>query len=319
MSASHELRFDGETVIVTGAGRGLGREHALAFAARGANVVVNDLGSSDTGQGADTHVAQSVVDEIVTNGGRAVADANSVATSAGAAGIVETALEAFGRLDVVINNAGFATYADFADVTDTQWRAMMDVTVDGAYHVSKAAWPIFVQQGHGRFVNTTSNAGFGGAPMLSHYGAAKLAVAGLTKNLALEGAEHGIRANAIAPVAVTRMNAEHFFGSADPRIENWKNEIAEGRLAIGPPALVSPAVVWLAHRDTPVTGEIFSTTSGRVAKVAFVVAEGYFNPDHTAEDLRDNAAAIRDLRRFVDMNSYEDELNTIPPLFSDYR
>jgi NAD(P)-dependent dehydrogenase (short-subunit alcohol dehydrogenase family) len=310
-----EMRFDDDVVIVTGAGRGLGREYALAFAARGAAVVVNDIGAEADGSGGSRAVAQGVVDEIVAAGGRAVADTNSVATSEGAAAIVQTALDQFGKLTVLVNNAGTIAYARLPEIGDADWRRMLSVTLDGAFHMSRAAWPLMAAQGYGRIVNTTSNAGFAGNETLAHYGAAKLGVAGLTKCMAQEVADSGICVNAVAPMAVTRMNREVFFGGAVVEGDNWREDIASGKVPMGPAEIVAPTVLWLAHRSTTLNGEIFSASSGKVARVGFVVGEGYFNPHHGPEELRDNAEAIRTLGDYLDPKFTGDELAAIPPLF----
>lgn len=307
--------FRDSVVVVTGAGRGLGREHALAFARRGAKVVLNDLGVTSDGAGDDVSIAQAVVDEITSLGGRAVADTHSVADPHGAAGVLDTAVQEFGRVDVLVNNAGVISYAPFEEMTNEQWDHMLAVTLNGAYHMSKAAWPIFMRQGGGRIVNTTSNAGFAGSAQLSHYGTAKLGVAALTKNLALEGADAGIVVNAVAPMAITRMNQEAFFGGAEVLQDNWKEDLRSGSVPMGPPSIVSPAVLWLSHSDTAVTGQIFSTSSGKVARVAFVVGEGYFNPDHTMDDLQRHTDQIMNLGDFLEPRDTAAELMEIPPLF----
>lgn len=305
--AAGEMRFDDDVVLVTGAGRGLGREYVLAFARRGARVVVNDL---------DADVAQQVADEVAALGGTAVVDAHSVADEAGAEAIVTTALEAFGTLTVVVNNAGVISYAPFGEITEKQWRLMEDVTFNGTYYVSRATWRVFTANGYGRIVNVTSNAGFAGNETLVHYGAAKLGVAGLTKGLSHEVGDRDIRVNAIAPMAVTRMNREAFFGGKESTGDSdWQADIREGRVPMGPPEAVSSTVLWLGHRSTTVNGDIFSTSSGKVARVAFVVGEGYFDPNHTPEDLRDNVGAIRSLGDFLDATSTAAELALIPPLF----
>lgn len=311
-----EMRFDEDVVIVTGAGRGLGREYALAFAARGAAVVVNDLGAEADGSGGSRAVAQGVVDEILAAGGRAVADTNSVATSDGARAIVRTALDSFGKVTVLVNNAGTIAYAALPDIGDEDWRRMLSVTLDGTFLMSRTVWPLMVAQGYGRIVNTTSNAGFAGNETLVHYAAAKLGVAGLTKALAQEVKESGICVNAVAPMAVTRMNRDVFFGGAVVESENWRDDISSGKVPMGPAAIVAPTVLWLAHRSTTLNGEIFSSSSGKVARVAFVVGAGYFNPHHGPEDLRDNAKTIRTLGNYLDPTFTGDELATIPPLFA---
>ena len=193
---------------------------------------------------------------------------------------------------------------------------MVDVTLDGAFFMARAVWPHFVAQGYGRIVNTTSNAGFAGNEQLVHYGAAKLGVAGLTKALAQEALAHGIRVNAVAPMAVTRMNRDYFFGGAVVEAENWEDDIRNGIVPMGPPSAVSPAVLWLAHRSTDVNGEIFSSSSGKVARVAFVVGEGYFDPEHSPEDLAAHSDEVFALGDFLDPKSTSDELALIPALFT---
>ena len=305
-----EMRFDEDVVIVTGAGRGLGREHALAFARRGACVLVNDLCDADGQSPAD-----DVVGEIKAMGGRAVADFNSVATADGARAIVAAAIAAFGRVTILVNNAGVIDFAPFADITDAAWRRMVDVTLDGVFFMSRAVWPLFLDQGHGRIVNTTSNAGFAGNEQIVHYGAAKLGVAGLTRALAQEAKGTGVTVNAIAPMAVTRMNREVFFGGATSESENWQDDIRSGAVPMGPPSAVSPTVLWLAHRSTDINGEIFSTSSGKVARVAFVVGNGFFDPDHTPETLAANSDRIRAITDPFEPSCCADEIALIPPLF----
>jgi NAD(P)-dependent dehydrogenase (short-subunit alcohol dehydrogenase family) len=312
---TNEIRFDDDVVIVTGAGRGLGREHALLFAARGARVVVNDLGASAAGDGKQTQPAQMVVDEIVAAGGKAVADFNSVSTGEGAHALVNTALDAFGTVTVLVNNAGIITYETLDKMSLEQWRKMLDVTMDSVFHMCKAVWPIFTARYYGRIVNTTSNVGFAGNEQLIHYGAAKLGVAGFTKSLAQEAKAHNVRVNAIAPMAVTRMNQDAFFAGVAPDPKNWQSDIRDGVVPMGPPSIISPTVLWLAHRSTDVNGEIYSTSSGKVGRVGFVVGGGYFNPNHRPEDLRDNIDKVRSLQNFVDPTCTLDELALIPPLF----
>lgn len=310
-----DMRFDDDVVIITGAGRGLGREHALAFAARGASVVVNDIGVEPDGQGGSARIAQNVVDEITAAGGRAVADSHSVITAEGALAVIQTALDAFGKVTVLVNNAGIIDFATLEHVDDASWRRMIAVTLDGTFQMSKAVWPHFVARKHGRIINTTSNAGFAGNEQLVHYGAAKLGVAGFTKALAQETAGTGITVNAIAPMAVTRMNRDAFFGGAEAEGDDWQADIRAGKVPMGPPAIVSPAVLWLAHRSTTVNGDIFSVSSGKVARVGFIVGKGYFNPDHGPEELRDNLAAVRSLDDYLDPRGTAEELALIPKLF----
>lgn len=309
------LRFDDDVVIVTGAGRGLGREYALAFAQRGAAVVVNDLGKEMDGDGASVPVAQQVVDKILAAGGRAIADRNSVSSREGAEAIVKTALDAFGKVTVLVNNAGIIRFAPLPEVDEQHWRLMQQVTLDGTFYMCSAVWPHMAAQNYGRIVNVTSNAGFAGTETLIPYGAAKLGVAGLTRCLAREANGTGITVNAIAPMAVTRMNRDVFFGGQESTTDDWQAEIRNGDVPMGPPSIIAPTVVWLGHHGTVLNGEIFSTSSGKVARVSFIVGEGYFNPDHTPEDLAANVDRIRTLGEFLEPTCVADELALIPPLF----
>ncbi|MGH9035158.1 MAG: SDR family NAD(P)-dependent oxidoreductase, partial [Acidimicrobiia bacterium] len=200
-----EIGFEGKGAIVTGAGGGLGREHALLLASRGAQLVINDLGGAVDGTGASTGPAQKVVEEIEAAGGVAVADTNSVASKEGGEAMVQTALDAFGRVDIVINNAGILRDKSFSNMTDELWDPVLDVHLRGAMCVTRAAWPHLREQNYGRVVCTSSAAGIFGNFGQTNYGAAKMGLVGFTRALAQEGAKHNIKANAIAPVAKTRM------------------------------------------------------------------------------------------------------------------
>jgi len=272
-----ELRFDDRVAVVTGAGRGLGRAHALLLAARGAKVVVNDPGAAVSGEGVDATPAQAVVEEIATAGGAAVADHHSVADPLEGAAIVQAALDAYGRLDIVVNNAGILRDRSMTNMAPELVDAVVDVHLKGAFNVIRAAWPVMRGQAYGRIVNTTSNAGLLGGFGQSNYGAAKTGLVGLARVLAVEGRKYGIRVNVLAPIARTRMS-EELLG---PLAENLD------------PALVSPMTAWLAHEDCPVTGEIYSSCGGRVARYFIGLTPGFYDPSLSPEAVRDNFDTIR--------------------------
>ncbi len=272
-----DMSFDGKVAIITGAGNGLGREHALLLASRGAQVVVNDLGGSVDGQGASAGPAETVAKEIEALGGVAVSDDSSVATVEGGERIVQTAIDAFGRVDIVINNAGILRDKSFNNMTPELLDPVLDVHLRGAFYVTKPAWIKMREQGYGRVINTSSAAGIFGNFGQTNYGAAKMGLVGFTRVLAAEGAKYNIKANAIAPGARTRMT-EELMGPMAAKLD---------------PQLVTPIVAFLAHEDCPVTGEIYSVGGGRVARVFIGVTPGYFKADLSLEDVRDNFDQIR--------------------------
>jgi len=270
------LGFDGKAAIITGSGGGLGREHALMMASRGALVVVNDLGGAIDGTGSDKGAAERVVDEIKAAGGEAVADTNSVATVEGGAAIVQTALDAFGRIDIVVNNAGILRDKSFHNMTPDLWGPVLDVHLNGAYHVTSAAWPHMREQGYGRVVSTASGAGIFGNFGQANYGAAKMALVGFSRVLAVEGAKYNIKANVIAPVAKTRMT-EDLLGPIGDKLE---------------PRYVAPVVTYLAHESCRPTGRVFSVAGGRVAEIFIGEGPGYTNPDLSPELIAENWDAV---------------------------
>jgi NAD(P)-dependent dehydrogenase (short-subunit alcohol dehydrogenase family) len=287
-----ELRFDGRVVIVTGAGRGVGRSHALLLGAKGARVVVADYGVGIDGAGSSPSPAEDVVYEIKDAGGEAVACYASVADERAATSIVNTAIDAFGRLDAVINNAGIHDPGAFDELTVAQFRAMFDVHFYGTLFVTKAAWPHFVKAGYGRVVNTVSEAMLGGIPELTSYGAAKGAVFGLTRNLATEGPTHGIRVNAVAPRAYTRMSASH--SDALSEYLSMPKELMDQINASMPPEMCAPAAAFLAHESCPLNGEILQIGMGGVSLIAVVHTAGIAKSPLTAEDIAENIDALVD-------------------------
>jgi len=278
-----ELAFDAQVAVVTGAGGGLGRQYALALAARGARVIVNDVGSSVSGEGADEGPAAAVAREITDAGGEAVPDAHSVATAAGGAAIIATAVEAFGRIDILINNAGVLRDKAFHNLTDELLDPVIDVHLKGAFNVTRPAWPKMREQGYGRVLMATSNSGLLGNFGQSNYGAAKMGLVGLTRVLAAEGAKYNIKVNAIAPLARTRMT-EELLGPLVTKLA---------------PELVAPVAVWLVHRDVGVSGEVYSAAGGRVARFFTGLTRGYYNPALTAEDVRDHFDEVRDQSGYI--------------------
>ena len=278
-----QLTYDGKVAVITGAGGGLGRQHALLLASRGALVVVNDLGGSVDGTGANASAAQKVVDEIVAAGGEAVANHDSVSSPEGGEAIIQTAIDAYGRVDIVINNAGILRDKTFHNMTPDLVDSVIEVHLKGAFNVTRPAWIRMREQGYGRIVSTSSAAGIFGNFGQANYGAAKMGLVGFSRVLAAEGAKYNIKANVIAPLALTRMT-ESLMGALGEKLD---------------PALVTPIVAWLAHEDCDVTGEIYSVGGGRVARVFIGETVGYVNPNLTLEDIRDNWEQIRNTEGYT--------------------
>ena len=287
-----ELRFDDRTVIVTGAGRGVGRSHALSFAERGARVVVADLGSALDGSGSSNDPADEVVSQIREAGGEAVACYASVAEEAGAASIVEAALDAFGRVDVVVNNAGIAAPLDWVEnLTPADYRRMVEIHHLGTVYVTKAAWPHMTAAGYGRIVNTTSEGAIGIVPKNSSYGSAKGAVLGFTRCAAIDGLRHGIRVNAVVPRANTRMSTPDVLS----HVYDAPADLFGGSMGVFVPELVSPAAVYLGHETCQLSGELLVAGGGQVMRLALAETAGITSDNLTAEEVAENIDKVLDM------------------------
>ena len=306
--------FDKQVAVITGAGGGLGKHYALLLASRRARVVVNDTGGSVTGTGPNLDAAEAAAEEIRRHGGEAVADTNSVTSPQGGQAIIDTALRTWGRLDIVINNAGIVCDAPFEDMTADRLEPLLDVHLRGAFHVTRPAWKVMREQRYGRIVNTCSAAGILGAERMSNYGAAKTVLIGLTRVLAAEGADHNIKVNAIAPIAYTRMLA-HSMDSAgrpdDPSAQAIFDDLAAQYLQKLDPALVAPVVAFLAHRYCPVSGEIYTVGAGHVARFFIGRTKGFYSPALSVETVRDHFAEIRDDTDYTVPGGPADEMSEL--------
>jgi len=276
-----DIRFDDRVIIVTGAGSGLGKSHALEFARRGGKVVVNDLGGSVDGTGSGAAAADLVVKEIEEAGGTAVPNYDSVSTPEGGEAIVQSALDNFGRVDVVINNAGILRDRSLVKMSPEEWDAVLDVHLRGAYCVSRPALRAMKENNYGRFVFTASAAGVFGNFGQGNYGAAKMGLVGLSNVVSQEGLKNNIKSNVIAPIALTRMTT----GIMD----NLGLKLD--------PEYVTSMVVYLASEECEQTHEIYSVGAGRYARVFVGLCPGWADTggDHvSAEEVRDNLDQIRD-------------------------
>jgi NAD(P)-dependent dehydrogenase (short-subunit alcohol dehydrogenase family) len=272
-----ELRFDNRVAVITGAGRGLGRAYALLLASRGAKVVVDDPGVGLKGDGVDVGPAQEVVQEIEAAGGEAVACTESVGTPEGGNAIIQAALDRYGRIDILIHNAGNVRAASLKEMTQADFDSVLDVHLRGAYHVVRPAFPVMCKAGYGRVVLTSSIGGLYGNHRVANYGVAKAGMIGLSNVVALEGEAEGVKCNIILPGAVTRM-AEGIDISAYPPMG------AE---------LVAPVVGWLCHESCSITGEMLVSIAGRVAKAYIAETPGVYRPAWSIEQVGEQMDVIR--------------------------
>ena len=309
-----EVRFDNQVAVITGAGGGLGKQYALLLASRGARIVVNDLGGSVTGDDTDGEAANAAAAEIRELGGEAVADSHSVTSPECGQAIVDTALNAWGRVDIVINNAGIVGDAPFEDMTAERLEPLLDVHLKGAFYVTRPAWKVMRKQGYGRILNTCSAAGILGAAGMSNYGSAKTGLIGLTRVLAAEGGDHNIKVNAVAPIAYTRMLAHSLDGVAppdDPAAQAVLDDLVSQYLQKLDPALVAPVAAFLTHRDCPVSGEIYTVGAGHVSRFFIGRTKGFYRPGLSIEDVRDHLAEIRDEAGYTVPGGTADEMSEL--------
>jgi NAD(P)-dependent dehydrogenase (short-subunit alcohol dehydrogenase family) len=297
------IDFTGQVVVVTGAGRGLGRVYATELARRGASVVVNDLGGSMGGEGSDATVADEVVAAITDAGGVAVASHDSVDSPEGGQAIAQTALDQFGRLDAVISNAGIFNSIPFEELTADDWRRMLRVHLDGGFYLAQPAYRVMKSQGYGRFVFIASSAGMFGQHLEAHYAAAKAGLVGLTNVIALEGAPHGILANTVLPFGLSRMVTETL-GDPKPLEES-------GFFKAIQPELVVPMVVYLASRACEFSHQNYSACGGRFARVFIGLGNGWMaepNSSPTADDVAAHLAEVTATEPFTVPGSIYDEV-----------
>ena len=296
-----EIRYDGRVAVITGAGGGLGKTYALEMARRGASIVVNDLGGNPDGRGGGQSMADETVSEIKKAGGEAVANYDSVATPEGGEAMVQAAIDSFGRVDIVINNAGILRDKSFANLEPPDLEAVVDVHLKGAFFVSQPAFRHMKEAGYGRFVFTTSAAGLFGNFGQANYAAAKMGLVGLSNVIAIEGAKYGIKSNVVAPIALTRLT-EELLGPLAEKLD---------------PNHVTPLTLFLVSEQNEATHEIYSVGGGRIARSFVGVTPGWFTGGKipSVEEVAGNFEAIRDTQEYIIPEGVGDEIRIIANLF----
>lgn len=279
-----DLRFDGRVAVITGGARGLGRAHALLLGRQGCKVVVNDVGAAIKGEGVDAGPAQQLVDEIRAMGGEAIANTDSVATLEGGQAIIQAALDAFGRIDILIHNAGNVRYGSLSEISYEDFKSVVDVHLMGAFHMVKACHPLMCDAGYGRIVLTSSIGGIYGNTRCVNYGIAKSGMIGLNNVAALEGEAFDVKCNVIVPSAVTRM-ADGLDISQYPAMD---------------PELVAPVVAWLAHEKCDVSGEMIASIAGRISRCFIAETRGVYRPGWTIDQVDAAMAEVHDKAEVLD-------------------
>ncbi|HTF41923.1 MAG TPA: SDR family NAD(P)-dependent oxidoreductase [Propionibacteriaceae bacterium] len=291
---TERISLEGKVAVVTGAGRGLGRAYVELLAERGARVVVNDLGTDVSGFGKDSTVAEQVADLIRSRGGEAIANDSDVSTPEGGSALIGTTIEHFGRIDLLVNNAGICGSQLFEDATLEDFEHLWRVHLGGPVNTVKAAWPYLVAQRYGKIILTTSVSGLFGLRGQATYAAAKCALVGLMRILAIEGAEHGILVNTISPVGYTRMHP-----AAGSRLPE-----ADGKAAM-PVEAVAPAIVWLASDGCSETNRIYNVGAGAIQRIAIVMGPGFYDPQLTPESIAENYAKVESIEGFSEPGPFE--------------
>lgn len=294
-----EIRFDGRVAVVTGAGGGLGRAYALLLASRGAKVVVNDLGGSFDGTGSDSTPAQQVVDEIKANGGEAVANYESVADWESAQKIIQTAIDSYGKLDILINNAGILRDKSMLKMEEEDYKKVMAVHMDGTFYCTKAALPYMRENNYGRIVGTASAAGVYGNFGQTNYGAAKMGIVGLMRSVKQEGAKYNILANTIVPVAGTRLTATVMPPDVIDKLK---------------PEFVAPMVAWMCSDECEVSGQLFSAGGGYFSRIAVIEGQGVMydlDKEFTVDDVSANIGEIMNVEGGTEFESVTEQTTKV--------